>query len=205
MYGLNNYGVIKYAEQKISSEEDIKKYFINLSKYVPSFVSNIKEMKAIYNVQGAEIGGFLYYLKDLINQTFIDTTTWGLIYWENQYGIETNLNSSYEERREIIKAKKAGNGTTTKDMIKNVAETFSGGEVNIIEDNKNYFFTVQFVGVKGIPKNMQAFKNMLEDIKPAHLSYHIKYTFTIWDFIKEKEIKWDDIKNKSWNELKVYE
>lgn len=162
-------------------------------------------MKTIYNVQGTELGSFLYYLKDLINQAFIETATWGLMYWENEYGIETNLNSSYEERREIIKAKKKGSGTTTKEMIKNVAETFSGGEVNVIEDNKNYSFTVQFVGVKGIPKNMQGFKNMLEDIKPAHLSYSFKYTFTIWDFIKEKDLNWNSIENKLWNELKVYE
>ncbi|NFG40022.1 DUF2313 domain-containing protein [Clostridium botulinum] len=204
MYGLNNYGVIKYAEKKLN-EEDIKKYFLNLSKYVPSFISEIKEMKTVYNVQGTELGSFLYYLKDLINQAFIETATWGLIYWENEYGIETNLNSSYEERREIIKAKKKGSGTTTKEMIENVAETFSGGEVNIIEDNKNYSFTIQFIGVKGIPKNMQGFKNMLEDIKPAHLSYSFKYTFTIWDFIKEKDLKWNSIENKSCNELKVYE
>ncbi|MBN1054556.1 DUF2313 domain-containing protein [Clostridium botulinum] len=204
MYGLNKYGIMKYSEEKMN-EEDIKKYFIDLSKYVPNFISKIKEIGTIYNVQGTEIGSLLCYLKDLISQTFIETATWGLVYWENEYDIDTNLNSSYEERREIIKAKKTGNGTTTKEMIKNVAETFSGGEVKIIEDNKNYSFTVQFIGVKGIPKNMQGFKNMLEDIKPAHLSYNLKYTFTIWDFIKEKNIKWNDINHKLWNELKVYE
>ncbi|WP_252250385.1 YmfQ family protein [Clostridium sp. ZBS13] len=204
MYGLNKYGIMKYSEEKMN-EEDIKKYFIDLSKYVPNFIFKIKEIGTIYNVQGTEIGSLLCYLKDLISQTFIETATWGLVYWENEYDIDTNLNSSYEERREIIKAKKTGNGTTTKEMIKNVAETFSGGEVKIIEDNKNYSFTVQFIGVKGIPKNMQGFKNMLEDIKPAHLSYNLKYTFTIWDFIKEKNIKWNDINHKLWNELKVYE
>ncbi|MBW6408474.1 YmfQ family protein [Clostridium weizhouense] len=204
MYGLNNYGLIKYSE-KDSNEEEIKKYFIDLNKYVPSFISDIKEMQTIYSVQGTELGSLLYSINDLFNQIFIETATWGLTYWEEQYAIETNLNSSYEERREIIKAKKIGRGTTTKDMIKNVAEIFSGGEVNITEDNKNYSFIVQFIGVKGIPKNMQAFKNMLEDIKPAHLSYSFKYTFTIWDFIKEKNLDWNSAKNKLWNELKVYE
>lgn len=43
-------------------------------------------------------------------------------------------------------------------MIKNVAETFSGGEVNIIQDNPNYAFVVQFVGVKGIPKTCSYLK-----------------------------------------------
>ncbi|AGX44500.1 YmfQ family protein [Clostridium saccharobutylicum] len=203
-YGTTKYGLVKYAEDILSSEE-LKKYFVDLTKYVPTFISEIPEMKAIYYVQGTEIGSLLYYSQDVLKQFFIDTATWGLIYLEEEYGIETNLAMSYEQRREVIKAKKRGQGTTTKQMIKNVAEAFSGGEVNIIEDNHSYSFTVQFIGVKGIPKNMQAFKNMLEDIKPAHLSYNFKYTYTVWNFLNEKNLNWNNAKTETWNELKVYE
>lgn len=204
MYGTNKYGLVKYAENVPNSEE-IRKYFIDLKQYVPSFISEIIEMETIYDVQGTELGGLLYYLNDIFKQFFIDTATWGLVYWENEYGLETNLTMSYEERREVIKAKKRGQGTTTKEMIKNVAEAFSGGEVNIIEDNANYSFIVQFVGIKGIPKNMQIFKNMLEDIKPAHLAYSFKYTYTVWNVLKEKNLTWSNSKVKTWDELKVYE
>lgn len=204
MYGTNQYGIVQYAEDTPSSE-DIKKYFVDLTKYVPPFISEIPEMKAIYNAQGAELGSIYYYIQDLINQCFIDTATWGLVDWEEEYGIETNLSLSYEQRREIIKAKKRGQGTTTKAMLKNAAEAFSGGEVNIIEDNPNYSFTVQFIGIKGIPRNMEAFKNMLEDIKPAHLGYEFKYTYTVWNVLKEKNLTVDNAKTKTWNELKVYE
>lgn len=178
---------------------------IDLTKYVPLFIWGINEMKAIYDVQCTELGSLYYYSNDLLEQCFIDTATWGLLYWEEEYGIETNLNQSYEQRREILKAKKRGQGTTTKAMLKNAAEAFSGGEVNIIEDNANYSFEVWFVGVKGIPRNMQAFKNMIEDIKPAHLTYSFKYTYTIWNFIKEKNLTWNHAKTKTWKELKVYE
>lgn len=204
MYGTNKYGLVKYAENVPNSEE-IRKYFIDLKQYVPSFISEIIEMETIYDLQGAELGGLLCYLDDIFKQFFIDTATWGLVYWENEYGLETNLTMSYEERREVIKAKKRGQGTTTKEMIKNVAEAFSGGEVNIIEDNANYSFIVQFIGIKGIPKNMQIFKNMLEDIKPAHLAYSFKYTYTVWNVLKEKNLTWSNSKVKTWDELKVYE
>ncbi|MFL0165584.1 YmfQ family protein [Candidatus Clostridium helianthi] len=204
MYGSNQYGLVKYAENTITPV-DIEKYKIDLTKYVPPFVIEIPEMKASYDVQGTELGGFLYYSDDVKKQLHIDTATWGLVYWEERYGIETNLDLSYEQRREMVKAKKRGQGTTTMQMIKNVAEVFSGGEVNVIENTGPYIFTIQFVGVKGIPHNMQAFINMLEDIKPAHLGYEFKYTYTVWNFLKEKKLTWNNSKAKTWNQLKVYE
>lgn len=187
------------------NSEDLEKYFLDLTKYVPPFVCQINEIKATYDVQGRELGSLNYSISDLLKQCFIDTATWGLLYWEDEYGIETNLSLSYEQRREILKAKKRGQGTTTKSMLKNAAEAFSGGEVSIIEENENYLFVIQFVGVKGIPQNMQAFMNMLEDIKPAHLTYNFKYTYTIWNFIMEKKLTWNNIKTKNWEELKIYE
>lgn len=204
MYGSNQYGLVKYVENTITPV-DIEKYKIDLTKYVPPFVIEIPEMKASYDVQGIELGGFLYYSDDVKKQLRIDTATWGLVYWEERYGIETNLDLSYEQRREMVKAKKRGQGTTTMQMIKNVAEVFSGGEVNVIENTGPYIFTIQFVGVKGIPRNMQAFINMLEDIKPAHLGYEFKYTYTVWNFLKEKKLTWNNSKAKTWDQLKVYE
>ncbi|NRT76289.1 YmfQ family protein [Clostridium beijerinckii] len=204
MYGSNQYGVVKYADN-IPTPEDINKYKIDLTKYVPPFVIEIPEMKASYDVQGTEIGSLLYYADDVKKQLRIDTATWGLIYWEERYGIETNLALSYEQRREIVKVKKKGQGTTTKQMIKNVAETFSGGEVDVIENTAPYTFTIQFIGVKGIPRNMQAFINMLEDIKPAHLGYVFKYTYTSWDYLDSKNLSYNNAEIIKWDDLEIYD
>jgi hypothetical protein len=204
MYGTSQYGLVNYCVDTITADE-INKYKVDLTKYVPTFISDISEMKAIYDVQGTELGSLLYYLDDIIKQFFIDTVTWGLIYWEDEYGIETNLDMSYEDRRTILKAKKRGQGTTTKEMIKNVAESFSGVEVSIVEDNVNYSFKVKFIGIKGIPKNMEAFKNILEDIRPAHLGYVFEYTYTVWNVLKEKNLIWTNSIIKTWDELKIYE
>jgi Uncharacterized protein conserved in bacteria (DUF2313). len=174
-------------------------------RYMPDYYITSKVMKELEHSNSLELGRLNYKIKDIKNQLWIDTATWGLTYWENEYGIETNLSLGYEQRREVLKAKKRGQGTTTKQMIKNVAETFSGGEVNIIQDNPNYAFVVQFVGVKGIPKNMQLFKDMLENIKPAHLGYTIKYTYTVWNVLKENKLTCNNAKLKTWDELKVYE
>ncbi|NRT32449.1 hypothetical protein BJV38_004966 [Clostridium beijerinckii] len=200
-----NYGTTQYGINEEDNIDEIKLISPDLMKYMPDYYITSKVMKELESSNSLEIGRLNYKIRDIKNQLWIDTATWGLSYWENEYGIETNLSLGYEQRREVLKAKKRGQGTTTKQMIKNVAETFSGGEVNIIQDNPNYAFVVQFVGVKGIPKNMQLFKDMLENIKPAHLGYTIKYTYTVWNVLKEDKLTCNNAKLKTWDELKVYE
>jgi len=160
-------------------------------------------MIELQNTTAKELGKLYYYLKDLINQLFINTATWGLSIYEKQFGLQTNMGLSYEERREIIKAKLKGRGTTTKQMIKDTAEAFSGGEVDVIEYPEESKFIVKFIGVKGIPRNMQGFIDMLETIKPAHLAYEIMYTYTVWDFVKH--ITWEQASQYTWNEFRTYE
>jgi hypothetical protein len=200
-----NYGTTKYGINEEDNIDEIKLISPDLMRYMPDYYITSKVMKELEHSNSLELGRLNYKIKDIKNQLWIDTATWGLTYWENEYGIETNLSLGYEQRREVLKAKKRGQGTTTKQMIKNVAETFSGGEVNIIQDNPNYAFVVQFVGVKGIPKNMQLFKDMLENVKPAHLGYTIKYTYTVWNVLKENKLTCNNAKLKTWDELKVYE
>lgn len=203
-YGTAEYGTIAYDEQLLNFTE-IKKYFVDLTEYVSSFIYKCPETSEVLYAQGYFTGMIRYYINDLISQCFIDTATWGLAIWEEEYGITTNLTYSYEERREILKAKKRGQGTTTIAMLKNMAEAFSGGEVNIETYNEDYYFVVHFIGVKGIPKNMSAFIRAIDDVKPAHLNYQFKYTYTIWQQIKDKVFTWNNTFDKTWDQIKVYE
>lgn len=178
-------------------------HYIDIARYAPPFFRDVRELAQIYRAEGYELGLLQYYLDDLAKQAFVSTATWGLVYWEEQYGIATNLTLDYEDRREILYAKMRGQGTTTIAMIKQTAEAFSGGEVDVIEDNPNHFFIVCFVGVKGIPRNMQAFINMLEDIKPAHLAYRFEYRYTVWNNLLGDT--WDGLGGLTWSGLRVRE
>lgn len=204
MYGTENYGANEYSRELQVTDDELKPYKPELLKYVAPFLRGVTEFKAWDETCGYELGLLALWQEGIVKQFFIETSTWGLVYWENQYGIATDLNKTYEGRREVIKAKIMGSGTATKGMIKNTAEAFSGGEVNIIEFPENYSFTVQFVGVLGIPQNLEAFKEILETIKPAHLGYDFKYTYTVWDFLKNKPTLWDNVKINTWDNLKIY-
>ncbi|KEF40396.1 hypothetical protein M670_00422 [Schinkia azotoformans MEV2011] len=201
MYGAFQYGELKYGENKVT-DEDLESYRPNLLNYLPPLYRDILEMEKLQNSLSIELGNLYFSKSDIENQLFIESATWGLTFWERVFGIQSNLSLSYEERREIIKAKIRGYGTVTKTMIKEVALAFTNAEVDVIEHPESYSFVVKFIGVKGIPKNMAGFLEIIEIIKPAHLSYSIEYTFTWWD--KLKELTWTSAKAKTWNELRVY-
>ena len=200
MYGVNSYGTAEYADD--STESVREEYYTNLFPLVPAFVSEKKEMQALYDTQGYEVGYLDHCLEDMQEQCFIPTATWGLTRWEKLFGVTTNLLLTYEQRREVLYAKIRGQGTTTLAMIKEVAAAFSGGDVEVIEDNANYCFTVRFVGVKGIPRNMSGFLAMLESIKPAHLAYKIEYCYTVWKDVAP--MKWNEVQAMSWEEIRTY-
>lgn len=172
----------------------------DLMKYLPQYWHEIKEMIALQETLGIELGELEHKLKDLFLQCFIDSATWGLDLWEKELALKTNYKNSYEHRREMIKAKLRGASTTTKYMIENVARAFSNGEVEVIEHNDEYFFDIKFIGTRGIPSNLEGLKNTLNEIKPAHLGIKYIFTFATWGEVKKRT--WGDIKKLTWKEVR---
>ena len=208
MYSKKIYGVSPYLDIPKKEEEkneiEIKRE-TDLLEYLPSFYHNSDIVKAFMESSSIEVDTIKAYVEDLSKNLYVKTATWGLDLFEEELGLVTDKSISYEERRERILAKKRGNGTTTKAMIKNTAEAFSGGEVEVIEDFNDYSFVVKFVGIKGIPKNLTLFKNMIEEIKPAHLNYELAFTYTVWNMVMATDNTWSDFNSKTWVELMTYE
>ena len=207
MYSKKTYGISSYLDiEKVKEEQDkieIKRE-ADLLDYLPSFYHNSNIVKSFLDSNSIEANILKYYVEDLNNNLYVKTATWGLNLFEEELGLTTDESISYEERRERILAKKRGNGTTTKAMIKNTAEAFSGGEVEVIENFNDYSFIVKFVGIKGIPKNLTLFKNMIEEIKPAHLNYELAFTYTVWSMVMAADNTWNDFSSKTWVELMTY-
>lgn len=114
---------------------------------------------------------------DCFLQLDVNTATWGLGLWEEAYDITPDVSKSYEYRRTRIISKMRGAGTTTAALIKNVAASFTGGEVEVIETPPEYRFDVKFVGTLGIPPNMDDLTAAIEQVKPAHLAYAYIYIY----------------------------
>ena len=108
---------------------------IDLNIYVPELLKEIKEFSALYGVNNQELNEVLNEIYDIFSQCRIKTATWGLVYWEELFGIKTDLSLSYEERREVLIARKTGHGIATISKLKDIARSFTGCEEAVIENN----------------------------------------------------------------------
>lgn len=179
---------------------------MNLMNNLPSFYNASDVVVDIENAIGIEGEELKQATQDLFNQLFIDTATWGLRYWERYLNIQTDISKPYDYRRTVIKSKLRGSGTTTVAMIKNVAESFSNGTVDVIENSSNYSFTIKFVGTLGVPPNLEDFKKVIEEIKPAHLAVNYEFTYLTWSEFDNYNKTWDewDSLNLTWDMLEIY-
>lgn len=204
MYGSTQYGSSLYSQDNQDNHQ-IETLIPDLMKYLPKYYEKSKVMKSIQQAIAKGLGVANYDVEEVLNQFFVDTATWGLSLWEEDLGIITDMKKSYEARREIIKAKLRGSSSVTRGMLKNTALAYTNAEIDVIEKFDDYSFIVKFISVKGIPENLNGFKQTIEEIKPAHLDFSIEYTYNVWNFLKEK-LTWTEPKSKgsTWNNITTY-
>lgn len=173
---------------------------MDLMEYLPDYYKGNETMESLQGILSSQINKLAQSMEETIDQCFIDTATHLLSRYEKIYGLDVDVSKSHEFRRERIRAKVRGIGTVTKQMIAEVARSYSNGEVEVIEDNANSSFIVKFVGTKGIPANMADLTLTIEEIKPAHLSFTFEYTFNTWNDISC--MTWEEAGSLTWNELR---
>ena len=228
MYGKNIYGKSLYGNPlNISPDYDDDSggdEYTDLERYMPGYVTDIDEMHAIYQSEGYEAGAMHQGVTTSENQCYIDSTTWGIIRWENVYGIVLNDALQMSDRRSIVKQLIGAGATTTAQAIEDLAYQVTGTNASVKEETAKYSFTVFFYGTFGIPKNVLQFSKLLEKIIPAHLKYSLEYRYMTWAEMLEKTwseanaytweglrmnriipfTSWNDIDGKTWKSIRSY-
>lgn len=151
-----------------------------IAEQYPTFWRASPETMSLWSAFDAETVDLRWDLQDLIAQCFIETATWGLVLWERDLGLPTEDGKDLNSRRARSKAKLRSTGTVDIPMIKNVAESYVNGEVEIAVQPNAYHFDVIFVGIRGIPPNMDDLTAAIEEIRPAHLTYAYVYTYNTY-------------------------
>lgn len=173
---------------------------MELIKLLPDYYQDNETMATLQSVLSEETDKLDAELKITVNQCFPQLATTLLSRWETILGIKTDGSLSDTSRQEQILAKLSGTGTTTKQMIKDVAEKFSGAEVEVIEDNANSRFYIRFVGQLGIPENMTGLKAAIEDVKPAHLEVIYEYIYNTWQDVAK--MTWQRASGYTWQTIR---
>ena len=148
---------------------------MSLINKLPFFYDNdiTKPIQDSFSVEANSINDEV---ENTLNQFFVDSATYGLDKWEKMLGISKN-NNDIQTRRENIKAKMRSRGTTSIEVIKNICEAYSYGEVEIVVDHSNYSFEINFIGSIGVPKAFAELDKTINEIKPCHLAHSYKFNY----------------------------
>ncbi|SET55294.1 hypothetical protein SAMN05660297_02737 [Natronincola peptidivorans] len=171
--------------------------------YLPIFMRKSKVYNEIFNAEEHQFQYIQTDIEDVKKQLDIDTATWGLVIYEKDLKIETDLSKPLDERRSVIKSKERGSGKIDAALIQIVAEAYSNGEVIV---NFNGTIIVKFIGTRGVPPNLDDLAAEIENIKPAHLSFEFEFTYLTWnefDNYNKTWNQWDEL-NLTWDELETY-
>ena len=156
---------------------------MSLINKLHSFYEN-DTTKVIQNSFSVEVNSINNEVENTLNQFFVNSATYGLDKWENMLGISKN-NNDIQTRRENIKAKMRSRGTTSIEVIKNICDAYSYGEVEIVVDHANYSFEIHFVGSIGVPKAFAELDKTIEEIKPAHLAHSYKFRYSNHEYLSK--------------------
>lgn len=137
-----------------------------LSYLQPGQYDRDRVMKAVYQTQGAEIDGLLFTLDEILKQYFIERATWGLRYYEEQFGLPVNEDLDPELRRRLIMAKKRHGRNSLLRILQAVESTLSltWGRLiipfTLVSEADSYDFGPLIT--------------LLEKHKPAHVGYSFR-------------------------------
>nr|WP_298833927.1 putative phage tail protein [uncultured Planococcus sp.] len=160
---------------------------------MPGYYRENVEAKAIVDAHADLHNRIAGDTQDVLAQFFVESATWGLAHWERIFGIPTDEAKSLGERRSAIYARMRGVGTVSKRMIKNVAESWYGGEVDVVEVPGEFRIVIRFVSSYGIPPNLGDVERALRLLMPAHLFIEFEFKYTTYNDIRAKYATYDDI------------
>ena len=115
-----------------------------------------------------------------LKQLFPSTASgWGLELWERAWGIPVDRTLSDQRRRDRILAKIKGTGTTTVEVIRAVAQSFSSFPAEVIEESALCRFVIWYLGTIGEIEHKEDLIAAVNELKPARMDWEIRYRQTL--------------------------
>lgn len=144
--------------------------------YVAPIYNESRNMLSIFQANGDAVDDLQKWTKEIRDQMDPMTATWGLKYWEQRYNIPIDETKPIRERREYIQSRRKGVGTPTPKLIKDTAQAYTNGEVEVIEASA-YTFKIRFISQYGVPSNIDQFYDTISKLKQAHMSVIYEFSF----------------------------
>lgn len=157
--------------------------------------------KQALSTVGRELEDYSGYAASSAAQRYIQTATYTLSQWEQEYGLSVSPALPLEERRSQVIAKLRGTGTVTLSLLQSIAESYEGGNVNITEYPQEGRIELSFTKRKGEPPYISQLRAVLGEIIPAHLAIDYLYRYSRWSELKV--YRYSDLRSKTWQAATV--
>lgn len=144
---------------------------MKLMDYLPPYYQHSPEMVDLQQAIQPELIRMDAEEQSAMAQLDPNTATWGLEVWERALAIPIQRVKPLEARRAKVVGKLRSQGTTTRQMIENVAESFTGSPVEVTEDPPAFRFGLSITGGWEDDAGWEDLRAAIDEIKPAHLTY----------------------------------
>lgn len=151
----------------------LEEMIIELKKELPRFYDQIKDFTELVKADANILADLQNSVDGALDQMFIETATWGLDRREKFFGITPDSSKPVDQRRSVLKSKVRGAGVTTVALLKDVAESWYNGSIDVLENFES--IQIKFNSNLGVPDNLEDVRKALREIVPAHLL--IEYVF----------------------------
>ena len=137
------------------------------------YYQDSKIMQSILDTQGIEIDAIRDKIKNILEQFYVDTATWGLDLWEKELNIQ-DTTGNYSERRNRIKLYLARPVSVTPRFLTDLVNRYSEKKsAKIIEHNSEYCFEIEVAADDKI--DWDNINKSINLYKPAHLGFKIVF------------------------------
>lgn len=141
--------------------------------------------KWVYEVMGQEVDLAEKYVKELSEQLFVDTATWGLMYHEMKYGLPVREDLSVEERRRIIRIHIETKAPMNPWRMEQIIGEVAGRDVHVVDCNdvKEWgehpnVFHVEIPGASaGAAMDVEAVLKKIHEIKQSHTVFSMRVQY----------------------------
>ncbi|MFS8639313.1 MAG: YmfQ family protein [Symbiobacteriaceae bacterium] len=176
-----------------------------MAGYLPPLYETSRVVRSMLDAAGAELDELRRALDEVLAQFFVRTSTWGLDKWEEALGLPPAPNLTEAERRDRIVSHIRGTGTATISVVRQVAEAYDKGSIDIIEDHAAYTVIVRFVDTRGVPTNIDDLKAAVRAVLPAHLDVVYQFRYLLWSELDARQLTWEALDQMAltWPELEV--
>lgn len=173
---------------------------IDLSRYLPDVLKNIREMRAIMDAETPEIQAIWDACEDCFNDQFVqEATENGVARREKIFGITPYGTDTLEDRKFRLLAKYNEDIPYTRNRLKNMLASLCGEDGYSIA-----FVTAEFtVNVKvalTAKKQTEVIEELLESVLPYNMVFTVELLYNTWEQVQA--LTWQDVKALTWKELK---